>query len=128
MRSCPLGQQFSTTAVAKHCAGSSAARATGVRARGAKLPPLKAIAHFAPFKLKRGHVVLNLKIPDTFRPSHIGMYVREARDLATPNAQGLKFEAFGPAKGDIVAIKDAQWLHATKAAARPRSKSPARTR
>jgi len=104
------------------CAKPVKAAPSGPSAAASALqrPSLKAIAHFNPFKLKRGHVVLKLKIPDLFKPGYVGLFVREAREL--PKGQkinGLNFQAFGESRGDIFRIKDANRLHATK----PRGKT-----
>jgi hypothetical protein len=82
-------------------------------------PPLSAIARFKPFALKRGHVLLRLRIPDLYKPTHVGIFVQEARKLSVPQVgpdgqPGPTFEPFGPAAGDIVEIADAAHLHAVK--------------
>jgi hypothetical protein len=78
-------------------------------------PPLNAIARFNPFALKRGHVVLKLKIPPLYKPTHIGVFVQEARrvvpSVKPDGSAGLSFEAFGPAAGKIVPIGEATHLH-----------------
>jgi hypothetical protein len=107
--------------------------------KAAARPPLNAIARFNPFALKRGHVVLKLKIPPLYRPTHIGMFLQEARrvvpSVKPDGSPGLSFEAFGPAAGKIVAIIDGGRLHETKAARsaagvaaghKPQSKKPTR--
>jgi hypothetical protein len=85
---------------------------------------LKAIAHFKPFKLERGHVVLRLKVPDQFHPTHVGILVREARTLDKPGPDGLKFQAIGPAAGSISSIGEARRLHALKPSKKKVAKKP----
>jgi hypothetical protein len=120
--------------------------AGGARSAKAKKPVrgkvvrVKAIARFDPFILKRGHVVMRLKVPGLFHPSHIGVTVQQADTHAKPAISNLKtklvscspkvktltklnFMCFGPTAGEIVGITDASKLHTRKAATRGRSRS-----
>jgi Type I phosphodiesterase / nucleotide pyrophosphatase len=100
------------------------------KAAAAARPPLSAIARFNPFLLKRGHVVLTLKIPDLYRPTHVGLFVQEARKFDVPQVgpdgkPGLNFVGFGPAAGTIVSVIDGIRLHAVKRVnAKAQSKQP----
>lgn len=103
----------------KKCRPAAKPKARAAAEGPAKRPPLEAIARFDPFALKRGHVVLNLKIPELYKPSHVGLFVQEARRLDVPKVQpdgspGLTFEAFGAAAGQIVRVVGADRLHDTK--------------
>jgi hypothetical protein len=103
----------------------------GHRARGA-VTQLKALARFDPFVVKRGHVVIRLKVPRTFSPTHIGVTVQEvARGKAQPSSRGtqpctkvkpqkpLRFSCLGPKRGVIAPVLDAARLHKRKSG-RPR--------
>lgn len=109
-------------------------------ARGSRTVRLKPIARFDPFVVKRGHVTMRLKIPRQFKPTYIGMTVREIAH--SPNGtrrlsggqpcttqktrKPVRFRCTGPTRGAIVRIADAGRLHKTKKAVatkpRPRSR------
>jgi hypothetical protein len=106
------------------------------RAKG-KVVRVKAIARFDPFPLTRGHVVMRLKVPGIFHPSHIGVSVQQITDAKATGGknqpkpvscttvkplQPVKFMCFGPTAGDIVGITDASKLHTRKPAPRGRSR------
>ena len=65
---------------------------------------LYAIARFKPFPVRRGPVELKLRIPSQFRPTHLGVSVREVRDGAPAGEPG----------GGIARIADANRLHRVK--------------
>ena len=105
------------------------------RARSSRVVRLKAIARFDPFVVKRGHVTIRLKIPPLFRPTHVGMVVREilrrnGKRVRTGGEACTKlktrkpvpFRCTGPSRGLIFKIADAGYLHKTKAKAKGRKR------
>jgi hypothetical protein len=108
--------RFAFAAATKCRRGSGAA----ARASGAGVAPrtgLKAIAKFKPFTVKRGHVVLKLKVPDQFQPTFVGISVQEAKQVArarTADAKQPNFMGLGPKGGGIFSIVDARRLHTRK--------------
>lgn len=95
---------------------------------------LKAIVHFDPFVVKRGHVKIRLQIPPMFHPQYIGLTVREvARGAVAKSSQAepcttvktrkpTNLRCIGPARGMIVPIADAVKLHHRKGAGGGRRK------
>jgi hypothetical protein len=64
-------------------------------------------------------VVLKLKIPELYRPTHLGLFVQEAHKFDVPPVgpdgnPGVNFEGFGPAAGKIVQVRGGNRLHAVK--------------
>jgi hypothetical protein len=102
----------------------SAAERAGASAR----LRLKAIAHFDPFIVKRGHVTIRLKIPPLFSPQYIGLTVREiakagraqagaSQPCTTVKTQSPpKFRCTGSPRALLVPIADASRLHKRKSA------------
>jgi hypothetical protein len=102
------------------------------KGRRAARPTLKAIARFDPFIVKRGHVVIRLKVPALFTPTHLGLTVREVargrggRSQAAASepcselktTRPVRFRCTGPAQAMIVPIADASRLHQRKGRAR----------
>jgi Type I phosphodiesterase / nucleotide pyrophosphatase len=105
--------------------GRRAARSTAATVR------LQAIARFDPFIVRRGHVVIRLKVPPLFSPTYIGMTVQQvARNGAASGASArgpglvpctrvrpqrpLRFMCVGPTAGVIAPIQDATRLHQRK--------------
>jgi hypothetical protein len=101
-------------------------RAAG-KSRAARVTHLKAIARFDPFAVKRGHVVMRLKIPPVFKPTYIGLTVQEitrARGASNERRavpctkikpkKPLRFMCAGPKAGRIPKIIDAGRLHQRK--------------
>jgi hypothetical protein len=74
---------------------------------------LFAIARFKPFLVKRGPVELKLRIPSQFRPTHLGVSVREVQDGAPTGRPG----------GGIAQIADATRLHTVKKGRTPRRRA-----
>ena len=70
---------------------------------------LYAIARFKPFVVKRGPVQLKLRIPSQFRPTHLGLSVREVEVQADGGTTPV-----GRAGGGIAKITDAGRLHTIK--------------
>ena len=103
-------------------------------ARKTRVLRLKAIARFDPFAVKRGHVTMRLKIPRLFKPTHLGLTVREIalnsagrrmRAGGQPcttlkTRKPVPFRCTGPARGVILRIADAGRLHKRKGRARSR--------
>jgi hypothetical protein len=98
------------------------------KGRGAGRVRLKAMVRFDPFEVKRGEVKITLKVPEVFKPSYVGLTVREiasgakARSSTTKPCTTLKtrkpvkFRCTGPAAGVIARIVDANRLHKRKVA------------
>jgi hypothetical protein len=102
----------------------------GGAARSSRLH-LKSIARFDPFVVKRGHVKIRLKIPPLFKPTYIGVTVREVASGGSGQGHAatvpcssiktrkpVKFQCTGPARGLLVPIADATRLNKRKGAAR----------
>jgi Type I phosphodiesterase / nucleotide pyrophosphatase len=96
-------------------------------ARSSRVVQLKAIARFDPFVVKRGHVLIKLRVPASFSPTYIGLTVQEiARGAPDARAASsvsctpvkpqkpLRFDCIGPKRGVIVRITDAAKLHKRK--------------
>jgi hypothetical protein len=97
------------------------------QSHAASVTHLRAIARFDPFAVKRGHVVMRLKIPPVFKPTYVGLTVQEiTRVHAASNGRSpvqcttikpkkpLKFMCVGPKAGRIPRIVDARRLHQRK--------------
>lgn len=108
-------------------------RAVAPRRRGrTRVVRLKAIARFDPFVVKRGHVTMRLKIPPQFRPTYVGVTVREVARTASGRRQlaggapctrlrtfrPVRFRCTGPTAGSILSIRDAGRLHKPKVGGR----------
>jgi hypothetical protein len=102
-------------------------RVASASARSARVVRLKAIARFDPFVVKRGHVTMRLKVPPLFKPSYVGVTVREIATsgsrrrrvggVACSSLKTLKrvpFRCTGPSSGAILPIADAVHLHKPK--------------
>jgi hypothetical protein len=111
------------------------------RARGsrrARRVRLKPIARFDPFVVKRGHVTMRLKVPKLFKPTYVGMTVRQVvRPRGAAGAQActrlktqkpVRFSCTGPSAGRIVRIADARYLHKRKPGGRARTRAAPRRR
>jgi hypothetical protein len=105
------------------------------RTRGsAARTSLKAIARFDPFVVKRGHVVIRMKVPPLFSPTYIGVTVQEiTRSKKKGSAsqvpctkvkpqKPLRFMCLGPKRGVIAPIADANRLHKRKPGRRVRGR------
>jgi hypothetical protein len=104
-------------ASASKCPRGKGSRARAARRVSASRTRLKAIARFKPFTVERGHVVLKLKVPDQFQPTHVGITVQEANALARAHKSdkgAASFIGIGPKAGGIYSIADAKRLHDRK--------------
>jgi len=103
-------------------------RARPRRARVVRVVRLKPIARFDPFVVKRGHVKMSLKVPKLFRPTYVGLTVREIARTASGSRRRtgaqpctklrtrkkVPFRCMGPTRSAIVRIADANRLHKRK--------------
>jgi hypothetical protein len=117
-----FGKPRSAVTLTFYRAVGSAGRARTQRLR------LKAVVHFDPFEVKRGHVKIRLKVPAMFKPTYIGLTVREIAGSAKGRTtqtepctdvktfKPVKFKCVGPVTGVIAAIGDANRLHTRKGA------------
>lgn len=101
-------------------------------ARSSRVVRLKPIARFDPFVVSRGHVTMRLKVPPLFKPTYVGLTVRQIAHL--PNGRRrlsgaqpctrlktrlkVKFRCVGATRGAILRIVDAGYLHKRKGGAR----------
>jgi type I phosphodiesterase/nucleotide pyrophosphatase len=107
-------------------------------ARGARVVRLKPIARFDPFVVKRGHVTMRLKVPPLFKPTYVGIHVREIARTASgrrllsggqpctklKTRKPVPFRCTGPTRGVILPIADAGRLHKQKGVVKkPRSRN-----
>jgi hypothetical protein len=90
---------------------------------GARRTVVKTLASFAPFSIKRAKdAKLTLKVPEVFKPTHVGIVVQQARKLSGRDATIARrkklplFRAYGARKGGIYRIKNARRLHTVASA------------
>lgn len=95
---------------------------SGRRGRGrTRVVRLRAIGRFDPFVVKRGHVRIRLKVPRQFRPTHVGLTVRQivsgrsrGRCTKRKTQRPVRFRCAGPTAGVIVSVRDGAHLHKRK--------------
>ena len=98
-----------------------AARASSSARKGPAGTQLTAIGRFCPFTVTRApNVQLRFAVPTLYQPKYVGLAVRQVRKLSAATGPGCgqaqhnAFVAFGPIKGAVVPILNAQLLHKLK--------------